>query len=323
MMFVNGSQVVGGADSQLLELDFDAKTSRVVLDSGLGATWSFVDGSVVCGDLWYGVASNFPVGMAIAIVDISSPTGKLVGIQSLDFKPHHIKCGKAFGELITVGADNGNPTTFHLYRVSNLTSAVSPTSTIIGTFPKVGWAGYPSIFQFTEDSLYVHFSKHVGIFDTGFNTGEMFKMDLATGSISIHKQYEGAPGMPVFVTSSDGKSWGVFGKPTGGDEHAYDYSLCQVDASGSKVKVSQCKKDTERKWFNIQIPATCPGDNKYYFHSAGSQTHSDTPFFAADMSSGDLAQVFDLQGDFVYPSEYYAGAMTCSASSSTSRDILV
>ena len=38
MMFVNGSQMVGGADSQLLELDFDAKTSRVVLDSGLGAT---------------------------------------------------------------------------------------------------------------------------------------------------------------------------------------------------------------------------------------------------------------------------------------------
>merc|ERR1719440_491170 len=180
-------------------------------------------------------------GMAIAMVDISNTTGKLLGIQALDFKPHHVRCGKK-GELLTIGADDGSPTTFHLYRIANLTSPAGPTSTIVGTFPKVGWAGYPSIFQFTEYSLYAHFSKHVGIFADGYNTGEFFKMDIATGNITTHKQYEGAPGMPVFVAPSDGKSTGAFGKPTG-KTPPYDYYFCNVDVSGRKVKVSGCKAD--------------------------------------------------------------------------------
>jgi len=292
----------------------EAKTSRMVLETGLDAKWNLKDGSVVCGDLWYGAAYNQD-GQAIAVVDISKSQGKLIGIKALDIRPLRMKCGKQFDELIIVGADNGragSPTTFHLVRVGNLTSAVAPTSRIIGAFPKLKpWLA--SSFQFTEDSLYAHFPQH-NHSQQLYDDGEVFKMDLTTGNIVTHKQYEGSPGMPVFVAPSDGKSSGVFAKPRDDGYFGYIYYFCQVDASGSEVKVFQCRKDTDQKWFNVQISASCDGDNKYFFHSLGSETQEYTPIYGIDMSSGDLSDIFHINFDYDWHSpkkpQWYAGAMT-------------
>jgi len=340
VMFVKGRypwSTLGKGTGELLEIDIQAKTSRHVLDlNGTGDLSS----SVVCGNTWYGAGTPFfSGGSTITIVDISGSAGKLIGIRAIDFFPYQIRCGKQEHELFAVGVDKTFEEKLHLYHISNLDSLVAPTSTIIGTFPIHDFTPDTCIFQYTEDSLYAHCAIQMNA--TAFSA-EMFKMDLSTGTISTHKQYEGAPGRPIFFGHpSNGKFTGVLGRPSslptttvapgGPTETRYDYYFCDIDASSTKVSVSQCKEYAKRNWYALadlaDSPAHCNGDDtNYYFPSdlpAKRLTKEYLSISAADMNTGDITDAFHLKEDGPWHTNWYAATLCCSSSSTVQSTVLV
>lgn len=346
VMFVKGVYGWLEGSDELLEIDIQAKTSRHVLY--LNGTWG-LSSSVVCGNTWYGAGQRWfsqSHSGTIQMVDISGSAGKLIGIQAMDFFPYQIRCGKQEHELFAVGFDNTVEEKVHLYHISNLDSLVAPTSTIIGTFPIQDFAqetAHGCIFQFTEDSLYAHCAISVNATAAG---AEMFKMDLSTGTISTHKQYEGAPGRPIFfVHPSNGKFTGVFGRPTslptttlapgGPVETIYDYYFCDIDASSTKVSVSQCKvlEYAKSNWYGFSIPSSpahCNGDDTNYYFASARPTKRLTKDYhlsisAADMNTGDLTDAFQLTDGFnsSYVMHWYGSTLCCSSSSTAQSTVLV
>lgn len=339
VMFVKGVYGWLEGSDELLEIDIQAKTSRHVLY--LNGTWA-LSSSVVCGNTWYGAGTRWfsqSHSGTIQMVDISGSAGKLIGIQAMDFFPYQIRCGKQEHELFAVGFDNTVEEKVHLYHISNLDSLVAPTSTIIGTFPIQFMEG-TCIFQFTEDSLYAHCAIP-GPVNATASGAEMFKMDLSTGTISTHKQYEGAPGRPIFfVHPSNGKFTGVFGRPTslptttlapfGPIETIYDYYFCDIDASSTKVSVSQCKEYAKRNWYAFSIPSSpahCNGDDTNYYFTSVRPTKRLTKDYlsisAADMNTGDLTDAFQLNTPVTSQMRWYGSTLCCSSSSTAQSTVLV
>jgi hypothetical protein len=147
--------------------------------------------------------------------------------------------------------------------------------------------------------------------------GEVYRMDLESGKITMHKAVEscvGCPAVPYHLqhTGSDDKGHGVFST----EEGRMELSFCEVDFRGSEVKVSKCKKCSDNSWWaSGQPPLTCGGDKLNYFASVGRITDSYQPILGADVDTGDLTDVMHFSGH--YGEEYRIGSMTCSQAAVT------
>jgi len=308
LLVVNASNVVGGNKTgHLLEVDLETKATRTVA-TGLEAQLEWIRTSVVCGDKWYSLPVEFPVGAYLATVDLS--TGTYEGTQALSFLPFGLKCGDQDGELLTVSG-TGSPPQFKLVKL-NVSDA---STTVIGEFPDVLWGGWLSIFHFSENELQASFPVKSKSQESA-KGGEIFRMDLKTGEITFHKQVKacrGCPAVPYHLQhlGGDAAGHGVFATQEGIDE----LSFCQVDYSGSTVKVSHCKKDEDRYWWGMgRQPVQCDGDKLNYWASMGGLSSGYEPIFGADMDTGDLTDAVHLEGpyDDEQP-EYLIGSMACSA----------
>jgi hypothetical protein len=138
LLIVNGSQVIGGDEfGQLLEVDLESKTTRTFVD-GLEPNLEWIRPSIVCGQKWYSLPVNFPMGAFLATVDLSNNTYE--GTRPLSFFPFALKCGKVESELLVV-AGTGSPSKFSLVKLDVDILATEA----IGEFPDVLWGGWLSI----------------------------------------------------------------------------------------------------------------------------------------------------------------------------------
>jgi len=311
LMVVNASNVIGGGRSgQLLEVDLESKATRTIVE-GLESELEWIRPSVTCGTKWYSLPTLFPEGAYLATVDLANSTYE--GKRPLDFLPFALKCGKSENELLTV-AGSGSPPQFSLMKL-DLSGDTLATETI-GTFPDVLWGGWLSIFHFSDTELQAAFPVKSKA-KAAAKGGEVYRMDIETGEITFHKKVKscmGCPSVPYHLqhTGGDAKGHGVFAT----EEGQATLSFCEVDYSGSEVKVSKCKKDADKSWWAIgRPPVQCPRDKLNYFGSIGFRTASYEPILGADMDSGDLIDAVHLSGDYAGDEhENYVGSMTCSSS---------
>merc|ERR1719316_2674173 len=240
LMVLNGPQRVGHG-STLAEVDLAAKTSHNMLPGGLEKPPANGN-SVVCGNVWYGEMNAYFEMPGIAMVDISQPSGRLIGVANLssvpasgsqpslhnEFSPLLLKCGHQFGELFAIGmnsADASDSTTYVRY-LTNLTSPTGPTSSLVGSVPHTGCGGYNGEFRFAENSVYMH------CYD------EMIKMDLVSGKVAARKKYVGTNPtsatdvlIPEFIVPGDEKFTGIFCKKFNDSwpNNCLAHSFCHVD----------------------------------------------------------------------------------------------
>merc|ERR1712048_1222025 len=137
--------------------------------------------------------------------------------------------------------------------------------------------------------------------------GEVYRVDLTTGDITMHKQYAKgflrASGVPYFVKHTEGAmtTTGVFS-----DKELQDkFRLCNVDFSGEKAQVSNCKA-LEADWWAGGIPSSqeC-GDGLHYFPSIGGRTESFQPIDAGNMVTGEVNEAYRFNGRFGYEEAKY------------------
>lgn len=301
------SQVIGGDNSQLLEIDVEAQTERIV-NSELTAETDFVKGSVVCGNTWYGIGSSMSaVGNVIAQVDLV--TGQL-NISKLGGLWYQLKCGEEKNQLYAVSAINSPPQ----FALVNLTlGGEYPQIDVIGEFPDVLWGGWPSVFTFSGNELQANFPVK-GRMESTATGGEMYRMDITSGEITMHKVFDGgflkSSGVPYFIKHVEGSmtTTGIFAK----EELTGDLSLCQVDYSGKKASVSKCKALPSDWWSSGALPLECSDDGLHYFPSIGGRTESYEPINAGSMLTGDVKEAYELKGEFLGEEpDYYIGTHVC------------
>merc|ERR1719181_1676037 len=116
--------------------------------------------------------------VGIATVDLKS--GKFKGVDSIgDMNPYQLICGEKSGELIVVNSrHSGQSLIFGLTRFN----MKDGTSQVIGSFPKVFWGGWPSIFSVSDGILWASFPVK-GVLSPHPNSGEVYKMDMASGKV--------------------------------------------------------------------------------------------------------------------------------------------
>lgn len=183
------------------------------------------------------------------------------------------------------------------------------TSQVIGSFPKVFWGGWPSIFSVSDGILWASFPVK-GVLSPHPNSGEVYKMDMASGKVTMHKKFKSNVGQPYFIAASQGdKTTGVFAKQAGGGK--FQLTFCNVDLSGSDGEVTDCKPDAS--WWGWGRPLIqCGSDPLYYFASDGRATDKYEPILGADMKSGELTDSFHLDYAYKAGAQFYVGAMACS-----------
>jgi len=307
---LKNSQVIGGDNSQLLEIDIDAQTERVV-NSELTAQTDFVKGSVVCGNTWYGIGSQQGKN-SIAQVDLS--TGKLT-VTDVWGLWYQLRCGDQPNELYAVTAVSSPPK----FALVKQTFGEHTQTDVIGEFPEVLWGGWVSIFTFSGNELQANFPVK-GRLEQIASGGEMYRMDITTGNITMHKEYSagflGSSGVPYFVKHVEGAmtTRGIFGKEQG----SASLKLCNVDFSGSKASVSKCQKLPEDYWADGASPVPCSSDGLHYFPSLGGLQESYEPINGYDLETGDFQEVYQVKGEFdqAFP-DFYVGTHTCVSSTET------
>lgn len=299
------SQVIGGDNSQLLEIDMDTQTERIV-NSELTAEIDFVKGSVVCGNTWYGIGSSFGAGgNVIAQVDVTTGNLNIINVGGLWYQ---LKCGSQPNELYGVTAVS-SPPQFGLVKLT--LGGEHPQTDVIGQFPDVLWGGWPSGFTFSGNELQANFPVK-GKFQSKVKGGEMYRMDITTGEITMHKVYDGKSGVvPYFIKHTEGamSTTGIFSD----EELSAKLKLCQVDYNGNKASVSKCKQLPKDWWAEGALPVQCADDGFHYFPSVGGRTDSYEPVNAVSLDTGDITEAYKLQGEFTgeEPS-YYIGTHTCA-----------
>merc|ERR1711907_400899 len=118
-----------------------------------------------------------------------------------------------------------------------------------GQFPDVLWGGWPSVFTFSGNELQANFPVQ-GKLESIAHGGEVYRMDITTGEITMHKVYDGGAlkkaGVPYFIKHTEGamSTTGIFSE----EELTGKLKLCQVDYSGKEASVSKCKKLPEDWW---------------------------------------------------------------------------
>jgi len=304
---MKNSQVIGGDHhSELLEIDMDSKTERMV-NNELTATTDFVKGSAVCGNTWYGIGTQMSGGNVIAQVDITTGELKVTNVGGLWFQIH---CGATNNVLYAVTAINSPPE----FAVVKLTlGGEYPQTDVVMEFPPVLWGGWPSSFTFSGNELQANFAVQKKGASVAHD-GEVYRVDLATGNITMHKQYAKgflrSSGVPYFVRHIEGgmTSTGVFSD----EELQNKMKLCNVDFSGNSAKVSNCKSLTD-DWWASGIPSSqeC-GDGLHYFPSIGGRTDSYQPIDAGNMVTGEVHEAYQFQGRFYGEgAEFYLGTHAC------------
>lgn len=301
---MKNSKVVGGNNSQLLEIDMDGKTERVV-NNELTAETDFVKGSTVCGNTWYGIGSQ-NAGNVIAQVDITTGQLTITHVGGLWYQIH---CGSTDNVLYAVTAINSPPQ----FALLKLTLGGEKVKTdVITEFPPVLWDGWSSSFTFSGNELQANFP--VKVHSEFAKDGEVYRVDIRTGEITMHKQYSKgilrSSGVPYFVRHTEGAvlSTGVFAA----EEGHKDLKLCNVDFGGDKAKVSKCK-DLPEDWWASGIPSSqeC-GDGLHYFPSIGGRMPSYQPIDAGNMVTGEVHEAYQLQGEFGGEGfRWYIGTHAC------------
>jgi hypothetical protein len=303
LLVVDNSNVVGGGiNTTLVEVDLETQTERVINDQ-IRDQFDFVRGSIACGNTWYGIGSVLPNNL-LAVVDLTTGDLKIWPVQGLWYD---LKCGATEKDLLAVTA-TGSPPVFSLTKVTLEQSDISayPQTETVGTFPDFLWGGWPSIFHFSENELQVTAPRKANILDTNIASGEVFRMDINTGEVTMHKKIKGTPGVPYYFKHAGGdvKTTGIFAKQEGSAET----KLCEVDFSGAEIKVSNCKKDA-RWWAVGKPPVQCGSDTRYHWASVGAQQDkADMPIFSADLDTGDIEQTYFL----AFGQDHYVGTHTCS-----------
>jgi len=307
------SQVIGGANSQLLEIDTDAQTERVVNEE-LTAEIDFVKGSAVCGDTWFGIGSSITQGgNVIAQVDI--PTGKLTqtNVPGLWYQ---LKCGDTENELYAVSAVS-SPPKFALVKLT--LGGEFPQVDVVGEFPDVLWVGWPQAFSFSGNELQANFGVKARQ-DSSAKNGEVYRMDIRTGEITMHKQYKvgflRSSGVPYTILHEEGgmKTRGIFSEEEGADK----LKLCDVDYTGNDAKVSNCEKmgdwhSTGLWWTKAALPLRCSDDGLHYFPSLGGRTATYEPLFGGNWQTGEVTEKYQIQGDYDREDpRYYIGTHACA-----------
>jgi len=306
------SQVIGGDNSQLLEIDTEAQTERVI-NADLTAETDFVKGSVVCGNTWYGIGSSMQFGgNVIAQVDIS--TGNLT-VTRVGGLWYHLKCTEQANELLAVVAA-ASPPEFALAKLT--LGGEYPTTDIVGKFPAVLWDGWVQSFTFSGNELQANFAVKKRGSDIA-KDGEVYRMDITTGNITMHKQYKAgflrSSGVPYTILHTEGcmQARGIFS-----DEELVDkLKLCDVDYSGTDAKVTNCQKLGDWKspsqwWTSGALPLQCSDDGLYYFPSEGGRTRAYEPLYGGDFASGEVVEKYQFQGSFIGTEpDFYIGTHTC------------
>lgn len=306
---MKNSQVIGGQNSQLLEIDMDTKVERIV-NNDIDANMNFVKGSVVCGNTWYGIGSQFQSGPnVIAQVDLSTGQLAVTEVHGLFYQ---LKCGDNAEELYAVVAVSSPP----IFALVKQILGESPRTDVIAQFPEVLWGGWVSIFTFSGNELQANFPVKSRS-QSSAKGGEVYRMDITTGNITMHKQYKGgflkSAGVPYFVKHTEGSmtATGIFSKEQGSE----DLKLCNVDYSGSEASVSECKTLSKDWWSTGALPVQCSNDGLHYSPSKGGRQAGYEPINGYNMEAGDFQEVFQVEGDFEgMEARWNLGTHTCVSS---------
>lgn len=309
LLVVDNSNVVGGPNTTLVEIDLEAQSTRAITDQ-LPSIYDFVRNSLACGNTWYCIGSALPMNY-LAVVDMTSGEFKMWPLQGLYYD---LKCGDSEDELLAVTAE-GNPPVFSLTKVTLQQSDISayPVTQQIGQFPEgLLWGGWTSIFHFSDTELQATFPRKGGMMDQDVKSGEVVRMDIKTGEITMHKNIHGTPGVPLYIKhlGGDSTSTGLFAKA----ELEGEPRFCQVDFTGKDIKVSNCGKRDERFWNGGNAPVQCGSDPLFHFPSVGAQDDkAHMPILSADMETGELTTAYAID----FGEDHYVGTHTCAPSASS------
>lgn len=313
LLVVDNSKITGpDRNTSLVEIDLEAQSSREVT-SDLPGFYDFVRGSIACGNTWYGIGSALPQNF-LAVVDLAS--GDVQKVWPLQGLYYDLKCTETDGELLAV-TSTGSPPVFSLTKLTLQQSDISayPLTEEIGQLPEgVLWGGWPSIFHFSDNELQATFPRKNGPMDTQVTSGQIIRMDIKTGEVTMNKNIKGTPGVPMYIKHTGGESTsvGLFAEHEG-EAHA---KLCHVDFSGKEIKVSKCGKQDMRFWDIGKSPVQCGSDPLYYWPSVGAQDDkAHMPIFGLDFDSGEITTKYNI--DFGDADAHYVAHHTCSPSAST------
>jgi hypothetical protein len=298
---VNASNLVGGGkNTEILRVEIGASggstVNRVV--TGIDPSFDEVSSSVVCGQKFYAVATQFPSALGLLVVDLQAKTHDLIGTVTENGDAlllHALACGDTDDTVRVVGSTFTSPRPTFSLRALNLSTSVAK---LVGAFPgpdgkdAVQWGmGYDSIFRFDLAAAELWASFPIKDLFGNYNRGELLVLDVTTGALKSRKQFKGSPGEPYFqLPAKDDLTFkGVFIKNTG------VMHFCTCDPSGQTITVSACVD--AGAWWAVGRPPTSSSLGDIYIASQALRHGRTQPVHKVNQDTGDLIHVIDLVGE--------------------------
>lgn len=288
----NGTNHVPGGNA-LLEFDVASKTFKTIMTNSQGQN-DCVSASIVCGDTYYAVWTQFPAAAGVLKVDLNKGTSEYLGTGAQRYIYHALQCGANGSSLVGFASQmpdkQGEALSFQLVHMDTSNGQ----TTEVGALPKVDFLGFDGAFKFSPDGSELYASFAGSLNPGSLAKGELYIMDVATGKVKEHHKLPSAKGFP----------YGVF--PTGSDTFhmafksstSIDVTMCQVTKkdSGSKifpptVKTSGCTT-VDSLWAGSAPSPTC--DGVLYSVKHNTQDGESQPMTAYDFSTGKPTNVVDL-----------------------------
>merc|ERR1719326_1788147 len=296
----NNSVVVPGSPA-LLEFDLSTKKYSVVKElPPQYAIYDVVSGSVVCGDTYYAVYTQYPAAAGVLKIDLKTKKFDYMGTGS---QPGQTKAGMY---LVTLDTASGN-------------------STIIGEFPTMGasftgFVGFDGPLKFTPDGKEAWVA-WAGAFPPKVKTGELLIMDTSTGKIKEKHTIPTKYGAPYEIYPTGADSFRVAFA-----EHwntpKFEVNLCTATKSsssgrrllgggkgGSSLTISSCTNVAAYKHSGSAPNPVC-GDKIIAVGVAARYAGESQPLNEIDLATGKSTEITDLQN--VIPGTEI-GAVACAA----------
>lgn len=308
----NGTNVVPGT-AELLEFDVASKTFKTIMKNSDGQN-DCLSASIVCGDTYYAVWTQFPAAAGVLKVDLKTGANKYLGTGAQGYIYHGLQCGANSSSLVGFASQMGTGRLGSLsFQLVHMDTTTGETTEVGDGLPKVDFLGYDGAFKFSPDGTELYAAFTGSLNPSSFYKGNLYIMDVATGKVKEHHKLpaNGAHGAPyaIFPTGSDSFHLAFM------SQEEVQVTMCEATKKSSgggllppTVEVSGCKQINSLWAGSVPMP-TCGGVLYSVKDNAGDQPGAVQPLTTFNFNSGETTSVVDLST--VIPGNKI-GTVTCA-----------